>query len=75
METNKRNDQSVKDIIKPFLSKGDIQEIAKKHNCTIYNVNKVLNERVNNPLILESLIEKAEFAKSVKQRLDNLKVA
>lgn len=73
METNTTEKKGIKDIIKPYLSKGDIKEIAKKHDCSIYNVNKVLNEVVNNPLILQSLVEKAEFAKSLQKRLDNLK--
>jgi hypothetical protein len=73
METRVKDKTGVKAALKPFLSKGDIKEIAEKHKCTVYNVNKVLNEDVNNPYILESLIEKAEYSKSIKKRLEDFK--
>ncbi len=68
MTTKESTNEAIKQKIKSYLSKGDIKEISKKHNVTVYNVNKVLNGVVFNPMILESLVEKAEYAKQVQQR-------
>jgi hypothetical protein len=73
METKIKVKTGIKEALKPFLTRGDIKEIAEKHKCSVYNVNKVLNEDVNNPYILDSLVAKAEFQKHLKQRIENFK--
>lgn len=68
MKAKENTNTSIKQKIKQYLAPNAVKEISVKHKVSVKTVYRVLDGDVENPYILESLVERAEFAKQIKNR-------